>query len=260
MRAAFPRRWAFPTMCSTTRSASARPSSTPSPRATCMARRDTLRGLQPDGEVRRPSRDRAGTGRRRVATGHYIRSRANGPHRALYRPVDADLDQSYFLFATTQAQIDYLRFPLGGLSKPEVRAIAEEWGWRGRQAGQPGHLLRAAGQVFRHHRQAPPRAATPGEIVHIDGRVLGRHEGILRYRSASAGASASPPASRSTWCISTPTMAAWSSAARALETHKIYLRDMNWLGDGPRRTSRPGHGTVRQGALHAPAAPGDPAS
>ncbi|RUU54318.1 asparagine synthase-related protein, partial [Mesorhizobium sp. M2C.T.Ca.TU.002.02.1.1] len=51
-----------------------------------------------------------------LATGHYIRSRANGAHRALYRPVDADRDQSYFLFATTQAQIDYLRFPLGGLS------------------------------------------------------------------------------------------------------------------------------------------------
>ena len=63
-----------------------------------------------------------------LATGHYIRSRANGAHRALYRPVDADRDQSYFLFATTQEQIDYLRFPLGEMPKSEVRAIAEEMG------------------------------------------------------------------------------------------------------------------------------------
>jgi tRNA-specific 2-thiouridylase len=63
-----------------------------------------------------------------LATGHYIRGRANGAHRALYRPVDADRDQSYFLFATTQEQIDYLRFPLGGLSKPDVRAAAREHG------------------------------------------------------------------------------------------------------------------------------------
>src|SRR5690606_21421109 len=59
-----------------------------------------------------------------LATGHYIRSAPNGAHRALYRPVDADRDQSYFLFATTQEQIDFLRFPLGSLSKPQVREAA----------------------------------------------------------------------------------------------------------------------------------------
>src|SRR5690606_6182621 len=63
-----------------------------------------------------------------LATGHYIRSKQNGAHRALYRPVDADRDQSYFLFATTQEQIDFLRFPLGGLSKPAVREAAEAMG------------------------------------------------------------------------------------------------------------------------------------
>jgi tRNA-specific 2-thiouridylase len=64
-----------------------------------------------------------------LATGHYIRSAPRGDgHRALYRPLDAERDQSYFLFATTQEQIDYLRFPLGGLPKPEVRRIAEAMG------------------------------------------------------------------------------------------------------------------------------------
>ncbi|MEM9107988.1 MAG: asparagine synthase-related protein, partial [Pseudomonadota bacterium] len=63
-----------------------------------------------------------------LATGHYIRSRPNGVHRALYRPIDADKDQSYFLFATTQEQIDFVRFPLGDLSKAETRAHAQEMG------------------------------------------------------------------------------------------------------------------------------------
>ncbi|MGL4405504.1 MAG: asparagine synthase-related protein, partial [Notoacmeibacter sp.] len=60
-----------------------------------------------------------------LATGHYIRSEANlnlgGAHRALFRPIDAERDQSYFLFATTQEQLDYIRFPLGNMSKPDVR-------------------------------------------------------------------------------------------------------------------------------------------
>ncbi len=63
-----------------------------------------------------------------LATGHYIRSKQKGAHRALYRPIDAERDQSYFLFATTQEQIDYLRFPLGGLPKADVRKLAEEMG------------------------------------------------------------------------------------------------------------------------------------
>ena len=63
-----------------------------------------------------------------LATGHYIRSRQMGDHRALFRPVDTDRDQSYFLFATTQEQIDFLRFPLGDLAKAEVRRIADEMG------------------------------------------------------------------------------------------------------------------------------------
>ncbi len=68
-----------------------------------------------------------------LATGHYIRSDANpqpgAPHRrALYRPIDAERDQSYFLFATTQEQIDYLRFPLGGMTKAETRALAADMG------------------------------------------------------------------------------------------------------------------------------------
>ena len=169
-----------------------------------------------------------------LATGHYIRSRANGPHRALYRPVDADRDQSYFLFATTQEQIDYLRFPLGGMPKPAVRAIAEEMGLTvAAKADSQDICFVPQGKYSDIIAKLKPQAASPGDIVHIDGRVLGRHEGILRYtigqRRGIGVASGEPlyvvhlDAERARVIV---------GPREALETHKIYLRAINWLGDG----------------------------
>src|SRR6185436_9108183 len=63
-----------------------------------------------------------------LATGHYVQSKFENGKRRLYRPADASRDQSYFLFATTEAQLDFLRFPLGGMSKPAVRDLAREFG------------------------------------------------------------------------------------------------------------------------------------
>jgi len=168
-----------------------------------------------------------------LATGHYIRSKANGAHRALYRPVDADRDQSYFLFATTQEQIDYLRFPLGGLSKPEVRAIAEELGLSvATKHDSQDICFVPQGKYSDIIAKLKPTAATPGDIVHIDGRVLGRHDGILRYtvgqRRGLGVASGEPlyvvhlDAERARVIV---------GPREALETHKIYLRNVNWLGD-----------------------------
>ena len=170
-----------------------------------------------------------------LATGHYIRSRANGAHRALYRPVDADRDQSYFLFATTQAQIDYLRFPLGGLPKTAVRAMAEEMGLSvAAKHDSQDICFVPQGRYSDVIARLKPGAAEPGEIVHIDGRVLGRHEGILRYtigqRRGIGVASGEPlyvvhlDADHARVVV---------GPREALETHKIYLRAMNWLGDGP---------------------------
>jgi len=174
-----------------------------------------------------------------LATGHYIRSRAgagpDGAHRALYRPVDVDRDQSYFLFATTQAQIDYLRFPLGDLPKPEVRAIAEEMGLTvAAKADSQDICFVPQGKYSDIIAKLRPSAANPGEIVHIDGRVLGRHEGILRYtigqRRGIGIASGEPlyvvhiDADRARVIV---------GPREALETRKVYLRDVNWLGDGP---------------------------
>jgi len=170
-----------------------------------------------------------------LATGHYIRSKPNGAHRALYRPVDADRDQSYFLFATTQEQIDFLRFPLGSLSKPQVRAAAEAMGLvvAAKQDSQDICFV-PQGKYSDIVARLKPGAAAPGEIVHIDGRVLGRHEGIVRYtigqRRGIGIASGEPlyvvhlDAEHARVVV---------GPREALETRVIFLRNTNWLGDGP---------------------------
>ena len=170
-----------------------------------------------------------------LATGHYIRSAQNGDHRALYRPVDLDRDQSYFLFATTQAQIDFLRFPLGGMSKPQVREAAEAMGLSvATKHDSQDICFVPQGKYSDIIAKLKPEAASPGDIVHIDGRVLGRHDGILRYtigQRRGIGVATGEPlyvvhldAERARVIV---------GPREALETHRIYLRDMNWLGDRP---------------------------
>ncbi|MGQ0485067.1 MAG: tRNA 2-thiouridine(34) synthase MnmA [Hyphomicrobiales bacterium] len=120
-----------------------------------------------------------------LATGHYIESRPRGAgsaHRDLYTPADMGRDQSYFLFATTQAQIDYLRFPLGSLAKSETRRIAAELGLAVAEKPDSQDICfvpegRYADVILRLR----PDAAEAGDIVHVDGRRLGRHDGIIHF-------------------------------------------------------------------------------
>nr|Q11G66.1 RecName: Full=tRNA-specific 2-thiouridylase MnmA [Chelativorans sp. BNC1] len=170
-----------------------------------------------------------------LATGHYIRSRANGAHRALYRPVDADRDQSYFLFATTQEQIDYLRFPLGGMSKPQVRAIAEEMGLSvAAKHDSQDICFVPRGKYSDVITKLKPGAASPGDIVHIDGRVLGRHEGILHYtigQRRGIGIAAGEPLY--VVHLDAEHARVVVGPREALETRRLILRQVNWLGDFP---------------------------
>jgi tRNA-specific 2-thiouridylase len=175
-----------------------------------------------------------------LATGHYIRSRQNPTvenpgRRALYRPVDAERDQSYFLFATTQEQIDYLRFPLGGMAKADVRALAAEMGLVvAAKSDSQDICFVPQGKYTDVINKLRPTAALSGEIVHLDGRVLGQHEGILHYtigQRRGIGIATGEPLyvvhldARSRRVIVGP--------KEALETRRIYLRDVNWLGDAP---------------------------
>ena len=91
-------------------------------------------------------------------------------------------DQSYFLFATTQAQVDFLRFPLGGLTKPETRRLAGEMGLAiAEKPDSQDICFVPEGGYARVIERLRPDAAAPGDIVHIDGRVLGGHDGIVSF-------------------------------------------------------------------------------
>ena len=117
-----------------------------------------------------------------LATGHYVR-RVEGPDGAeLHRGADPERDQSYFLFATTQAQLDYLRFPLGGLPKARVREIAAELGLG--VATKPDSqdiCFVPDGDYAGLVRKLRPDADTAGEIVDTGGRTLGRHRGLIHF-------------------------------------------------------------------------------
>ena len=118
-----------------------------------------------------------------LATGHYVRREVGKMGPELHRALDPARDQSYFLYGTTEAQLEFLRFPLGGLPKPEVRAIAEAEGLR--VAAKPDSqdiCFVPDGDYAKIVRSVRPEGGEPGEIVHAEsGEVLGQHKGIIHY-------------------------------------------------------------------------------
>jgi tRNA-uridine 2-sulfurtransferase len=118
-----------------------------------------------------------------LATGHYVRRVLGPAGPELHRAADPARDQSYFLYATTEAQLAFLRFPLGGLPKPEVRRIAEDAGLR--VAAKPDSqdiCFVPEGDYAAVVRKVRPEGEAPGEIVHAEtGAVLGPHRGVIHY-------------------------------------------------------------------------------
>lgn len=175
-------------------------------------------------------------GAQALATGHYVASRALASgHRGLFRPADLDRDQSYFLFATTQEQLDFLRFPLGHLPKSETREIARELGLPVAEKHDSQDICFVpSGNYADVIERLKPNAVEPGDIVHIDGRVLGHHDGIIRYtvgQRRGIGVSVGEPlyvvrldAERRQVVV---------GPREALMTRRLHLREVNWLGDAP---------------------------
>lgn len=174
-----------------------------------------------------------------LVTGHYIESRSAGNrranHRAMYRAHDADRDQSYFLYATTQEQLDYLRFPLGGLAKPAVRAIAEELGLP--VANKPDSqdiCFVPSGRYTTIIDRLKPNAGEPGEIVHLDGRVLGRHQGIIHYTVGQRrGLNIAEGEPLYVIGLDAKEKRVIVGPREALLVGRARLRDINWLADSP---------------------------
>ncbi|WP_375290496.1 tRNA 2-thiouridine(34) synthase MnmA [Qipengyuania sp.] len=118
-----------------------------------------------------------------LATGHYVRRIMGADGAELHRALDPARDQSYFLYGTTQAQMDFLRFPLGGLPKPQVRALAEQAGLRNSSKPDSQDICFVPdGDYARIVKSLRPEGARPGNIVHAEtGAVLGEHPGIIHY-------------------------------------------------------------------------------
>ncbi|MGA8610823.1 MAG: tRNA 2-thiouridine(34) synthase MnmA [Xanthobacteraceae bacterium] len=170
-----------------------------------------------------------------LATGHYVASRAlPGGGRALYRARETERDQSYFLFATTPAQLDLLRFPLGDRTKAETRELARRFGLTvaDKQDSQDICFV-PTGDYAEVIERLRPGAAGPGEIVDREGHVLGHHNGIIHFtvgqRRGLGIATGSP---LYVVRLDAATRRVVVGPREALRTSRIRLRDINWLGDG----------------------------
>jgi tRNA-uridine 2-sulfurtransferase len=170
-----------------------------------------------------------------LATGHYVASRAlPGGGRALYRAREVERDQSYFLFATTRAQLDLLRFPLGDRTKAQTRELARRYGLAVADKHDSQDICFVpTGHYAQVIERLRPGAAGPGEIVDRDGRVLGRHDGIIHFtvgqRRGLGIATGSPLYVVRLDAVSRQVVV---GPRDALRTSRIRLREINWLGDG----------------------------
>lgn len=191
-----------------------------------------------------------------MATGHYIQRKAgaNGPE--LHCAADANRDQSYFLFSTTPEQLDYLRFPLGHLpSKAATRELAAKYGLA--VADKPDSqdiCFVPNGNYASVIEKLRPGAAEPGEIVHSDGRVLGRHDGVIHYtigqrRGLGIGGLSEP---LYVVKLDVDTRRVVVGPKELLATRIVPVREINWLGDAPLDSRAEWHVSVKVRSTRPP--------
>ncbi|WP_187430048.1 tRNA-specific 2-thiouridylase MnmA [Roseobacter fucihabitans] len=170
-----------------------------------------------------------------MATGHYIQRHEGSKGAQLHAAADGVRDQSYFLFSTTPEQLDFLRFPLGHLkSKAETRALAAKYDLS--VADKPDSqdiCFVPNGDYASVILKLRPEAADPGEIIHTDGRVLGRHDGVINYtigqrRGLGIGGLADP---LYVVKLDPDTKSVVVGPKEMLATRTVPVREINWLGD-----------------------------
>ena len=167
-----------------------------------------------------------------LATGHYAQ-RLPGPQ--LHRAAEVARDQSYFLYTTTRAQLAFLRFPLGGLTKAETRALAAEFDLH--VADKPDSqdiCFVPSGDYAAIVKKLRPEAARGGDIVHIDGRVVGKHDGVVHFtvgqrRGLGVGGEVEPLFVVS---VDPENARVFVGPKAALLRDSFALHSVNWLGEG----------------------------
>lgn len=176
-----------------------------------------------------------------MATGHYIQRLVNEKtgQGELIRAVDVTKDQSYFLFATTQEQLDFLRFPLGGWTKDITRQHADRLGLNNALKPDSQDICFVPnGDYAAVVKKIRPDAARPGNIVHMDGRIVGQHEGVIHY---TVGQRKGLGIGGGVTENNDPLYVVGINAAKAdvivgpkeaLARDIVFLKDCNWLDDG----------------------------
>jgi tRNA-uridine 2-sulfurtransferase len=175
-----------------------------------------------------------------LATGHYVRRIVDGERIELHKGADPRRDQSYFLYGTTREQLDFVRFPLGDLPKDEVRRIATELGLE--VAAKPDSqdiCFVPDGDYAGLVKRLRPETEAPGEIVDCDGRVLGRHRGVVHFtvgqrRGIEVGGQKEP---LYVLRIEPEVRRIVVGPRRALAVEAMRVADWNWLGEEQREVS-----------------------
>ncbi len=117
-----------------------------------------------------------------LATGHYVRRVLGKGGPEMRRAVDLDRDQSYFLFATTRTQLEFLRFPLGNYTKPQARHLARELAIHVSEKNDSQDICFVPNGRYADVIQTlRPESIVPGKLIHVDGRALGHHDGIIHF-------------------------------------------------------------------------------
>jgi tRNA-specific 2-thiouridylase len=170
-----------------------------------------------------------------MATGHYVRRAVVNGRAQMRKAIDHSRDQSYFLFATTPQQLDYLRFPLADLEKPQVRGVALELGLR--IAAKPDSqdiCFVPSGDYRSLIDKLRPEGREAGEIVHMDGRTLGQHAGITDYTIGQRrGLNVAVGEPLFVTKLDPVKRHVIVGPREALLTASLTLDETNWLGDQP---------------------------
>jgi len=191
-----------------------------------------------------------------MATGHYIQRKMGAERAELHCAADGARDQSYFLFSTTQEQLDYLRFPLGHLeSKAETRALAARHGLS--VADKPDSqdiCFVPDGNYAAVIEKLRPGAAEPGEIVHADGRVLGGHRGVIHYTIGQRRGLGIGGLSEPLYVVKLDVdgKRVVVGPKDLLATRTVPVREINWLGDGGFADSAERHISVKVRSTRPP--------
>lgn len=171
-----------------------------------------------------------------MATGHYVRQiQSDNGKSHMLRGASHEKDQSYFLFATTQEQLNFLRFPLGGLTKAETRELAVKYGLQVHDKPDSQDICFVpSGNYVSVIEKIRPGASDPGEIVHIDGNVLGQHEGIIHYtvgQRRGLGIGGGDPLY--VVKVDAEKKQVIVGPKEALYKQSLFIKELNWLGDTP---------------------------